>query len=731
MYETTGALTIVEPAALLALIVIPLLWTLGVLTAGRSMTLSARVAMAGAAGNVGYAALIARRSFAMTRGHVLGEHLGSILRIGQLDLAGDLVLDPLAACFAVLVTMLALAVVLHEVWGGRGDRRLAWVGLLTAGALLIVSADGFAPFGAGLGLTTVATVALARGSSSGPVAVAVLGDGSIVLALFLAFWALGGSFTAASGYESDPLPRMVLVGSTGLASDTTLSMNAPIGAVVTTDEGPPLPGEPLRSPFVVPVTPAGYTFRVQLGPGAGEVVVPRVTIAGGHAYTLAPFGPTTGILALRDQARVARPVALGVASMDARELLATRSIGGLRATFMIALLLALGLVARLVALASQRAVSSLAVAVEALVPAYLAVRFADLLEPRSPDGATVAIAGAVAAVVLGGHAATLATDDAPRAVRGVLAAAIAVVVTAAGFGMIAGGLLVASAAAFSAAAALAAIEARRDLRWLGVASAATCGLVPASGISAGVATTVSRAFDPTATWHGSGAYVAVAVAVAVALAAFASFRMYDAIVSKSATRGARGQGAIAVVLSSLALASGIVFGMGSAAFGGRVVPLVTRLLGLDVVVAGTDAYSALALAIVAPAIGFFAARHARSDALADAAGAPARMAIALGAAFARAFDFLGGGVRALDGDVIEDVGRSAGQGILLVAAALGRADRFVDERITGRILGRAADVTAVRLSLDHPRVLTRFALIFVLVMVALLALVVFSSVLLG
>lgn len=733
MYETNGALTIALPSSLLLLVVLPLLWSAGVLTAGRRPTLVARIALAGSAGTLGWAILVAVRMVATSRHgtrHVLGQHLGSGLRIGQLDLAFDLQCDALAAVSVVVVAAVVFASLLRSIWADRVHRGLAFVGVLAAGTNLVVLAEGIAPLAVGLGLTTVSAFVVARGASVVAMMTALAADACAVLALLFLYWALGGSFTATGGYEAEPLARFVLVAapSPPLGAKSYLAMSSYAGATVTVDDGPPLPGEPLRAPFVVEVEPSLYSFRIATAPGGSEIVVPRVALAPGRAYTLAPYGPTASLRTLADQIAVPRPLANGT-TVDARVFLATRSIAGFRSTFIVALLLAAALGARLLVAASRRRALPLALVLEALVPAFVALRLAPVFDPHAVDGAALAGIGALVAIVCAGHAA--AARDPFAVIRGVLAAAAALVITAAGLGEMSGGLDVLVACVLSAAAALAAVEARRDIRWLGIACAAAVGLLPIAGIGSGVATILARAVDPSATWRGSGVAAAAAVVTAVALAAIASFRMHDAIIGeRQCDLGTQATSLLALVLSSAALASGVVLGAGTSAFGGRLVPLSSRML--DVAPLRGDPWTGLALAIVAPAVGLFLARRpwARPDAFA-AVDRPARLLRRFANGVARFTRFLGDGATALDREVIADAADVGAAAILGLARVVVRADGAVRRRAVDVPVARAADLAATRLGLDHPRTLSRVAAIGVFVMLALLVLIVLSSVLLG
>lgn len=505
-------------------------------------------------------------------------------------------------------------------------------------------------------------------------------------------------------------------------------MSASPGTTVTVDDGPPLPGEPLRSPFVAEITPSTYTFRVVAYAGGPEVVVPHVIVAPARSYTLAPFGPTASFRSLGDQLVVPRPMPNG-AVVDARTLLATRSIAGFRATFIVAVLLGAALAARLLVAASRKRTLPLALALEAAVPAFVALRLAPLFDPLAVDGAAFSFIGAIAALVCAGHAA--AARDPFAVLRSIVAATASLVVVAAGLGDVAGGLGVLVAAVLSSAAALAALEARRDVRWLGIACAAAVGLLPIAGISSGIASIAARAVDPASSWRATGIGLALSLLVVVALCAAAAFRMHDAIIAEGQRDfGTHATSVLALVLSSVALASGVVLGAGTAAFGGRLIPLSARMLDVDA--PHGDAWTGLALAIVAPAIGLFLARRpwSRPEAFA-VADRPARFLRRVANGVARLARFLGDGATTLDREVLSDAVDVGGRTMVGVARLVLRSDGALRARVFVRPLDRAADLAATRLGLDHPRVLSRVAAVAVFVMVALLALLVLSSMVLG
>src|SRR5215213_10484472 len=104
MFETSGALTNVEPVSTLVLLVLlPALWGLVSMIFRNRDGLIARVAIACAGGMLTLAITLAMRLSSLPHGFVLGQHVAQLGRLGQLDLAFDLVLDAKGAAFAIIV----------------------------------------------------------------------------------------------------------------------------------------------------------------------------------------------------------------------------------------------------------------------------------------------------------------------------------------------------------------------------------------------------------------------------------------------------------------------------------------------------------------------------------------------------------------------------------------------------------------------------------------------------
>jgi hypothetical protein len=715
MFETAGALAIIQPVlTLVGLVALPLLWTVvaAFFTSRRDGLLGTIVAITCAVGTLGLSIVLAVQLAHMSKGHVLVQHVAQLARLGQLDLAFDLALDPRSATYAVVIGIIACASALQTSWSsGSTSGRLAWTGLATSGAMLTCIGDGFAPILVGLGLLSLAAWGLNRGDHPSPTIASIAGNVSVLLGFIFLFWSLGGVFSS-EGYDADGAPRFVLVTTRaeGPPDRSTLVMTTHAGALVSADDTD-LPGEPLTAPFSIAVPPGLCTLRVQGGTASGDVRVPRVALLPGRTQVLAPYGPTASLRVLDDQLAVPRPSATG-APLSVRATLSSRTIAGLRASAIVLILVLGGVLAHLHALASRRGPSAIACVLEALPAPWLALRFAGLVEPSGADGALVVLLGAGSAVVLSARASCV--DDGHKALRGVLAGTASVAVAATGLGEPSATLILSCAGLIASCAALAAIEARRDPRWLGVACASAVGLLPFAGASSGyilaVAAALGSAASGTIGWAAFTGTVAAALVIACTLGALAAFRVYDAIIH-TAMRDpgrSRGQGAVVIAMTAIALVGGTALGAGTTMFGGNVVPLARRLSGPVPTPGVPHAMASIAvlLTLVAAAGGVILARRAA------AASSPPEWLLVLGrpyaalawaASGARAVTaFLQQSVVAMDRDIVEDIPKAVSE-----LAGLGRAE--AEPKPVGEWVRTVA----------------------VIVMVALLGLVVLSSLLLG
>lgn len=684
MFETTGSLAIVQPVlTLVALVGLPLLWAiLATILAQRtgagraqkgadSSVIVSIISITCAAATLGLALVLTARLALLPRGNVLFQHVSQLVRLGQLDLTFDLTLDTRSATFVLLITILSCASALHTAWSTRPSSSvvLAWTGLVSAGSLLLCIGDGFAPILIGLGLLSLGSWGLSRGGDATANVSGLAGNISILLGLVFLFWSLGGAF-GPEGYDPDGAPRFVLV-TTGSAADqptkATLAMTTHAGALVSSDDAD-LPNEPVKSPFAITVDPGIYTLRVQGGAASGDVVVPRVALVAGRMHVLTPYGPTASFRVLDDQLAVPRLAPNG-APASIRASLANRTIGGLRASAIVLLLVLAGALAHAHALATRRGPSAIITVLEVFPIPYLGLRLAPLVDPAGADGALVTMLGAGTAFLLAARAACL--EDEHRALRTVLGAIASVTLAAVGLGEPSVTLVLSSASMLGVAAALAAIDARRDVRWLGVACAAVVGLLPGAGASSGIILTITSALGSATSgslgWAVYAAAVAAAVVITSALAALAAFRVYDTVIRASVREPgtSRGQGAVVIVLAVLALVFGTALGAGTTAFGGRVVPLAHRLaepFGSTSFGASAPkgvAIAALVLSVIAAAGGVVLARRVSGSSFAPSwllfLDRPYGVVTWTVAMVGHAAGFLERSVYVMNRDVVEDV----------------------------------------------------------------------------
>lgn len=731
MFETAGTLTIVElVSSLVALVLLPLLWTavaaVAALRQSRSQSpalldrLALRVAIATAGGTLGLAVAHAVRASQAAPGHIGHQHVAHLARIGQLDLAINLVRDPTSAALAVLVSFVAFVAVLHTVWTSREglSARLAWTGLAASASLLIVLSDGLPVLAVGLQLATFAGWALGGGGRARALGLALAGDVAFVFAICILFWSLGGSF-GASGYTPDPHPRFALVALSDpphpprADGKPTVSLTTYEDALVTSDDGAPLPGEPLRSPFTITLEPGTYSFRIQAGAASTELLVTHVALSPGRNYVLSPYGPTTSLRNIDDQLAVPRPSPSGPSTI--RAVLASRSIAGIGVTDVVGFIAILAALLRLALLVTGER-GGIAYVLDAVPPVVIALHVAPLMDPSA--AASTAILSGAAACVLAASAVAAATRD--RVPRAALGALVAIALTAVLLGESAAAVVILVAASLGAAAATAALESRADVRWLGVACAALSGILPGAGISPGIASAITGAFAASAAGRSAGALAAPLVTVAAILVALAVFRMYGASIAKgpASRSGTAASSVLVVTLAACAVLGGAALGTGTSPFGGQTAPLARRLVGGS---GGIDAgpriaLAALGLSLAAAVVGLVAARRATRLATAPGwvrgLGGPASLLGRVAGGGASLLAFFVRSVIIMNEDVIDD----ATEVVASLFGWIGRPLRRTPVN-TGSSAGEGG----------FDRVRTGL----VLAMVALLGLVVLSSVVLS
>ena len=729
MFETAGTLTIVElVSSLVALVLLPLVWAaIAALSEIRSrFTLTAtRLAFVGSGGTLLLAAVHAFHAFTSPDGQIAQQHVATLARTGQLDISLDLVRDPTSASCALLAALIGFAAVLHAVWTAprKVAGRLAWTGLATASVILVSLADGMPTLAIGLQIATIAGWALAGGGRTRTLVLALAGDVTLVFAAWVLFWSLGGSFST-SGYTPDALPRFAIVAVPEAAradGKASVALTTYPDALVTSDDGPPLPGEPLRAPFLIVLDPGVYSFRIAATGATADMLVTHVTLGAGRSYVLTPYGPTTSLSNLDDQLSVPRPSPTGPTSM--RATLASRVFGGIRVASVVGVFAVLAALLRL-ALLGKTQQGGLAYALEAIPPVVIAIHILPLLDPAA--ALDIAVLPAFAAILLAGEgAAARSSDRVPRAVVAALAALAMASVLASETG---GAMVILVAAALGGAAATTALDAETDVRWLGMACASLAGVLPGAGASPGISSAMAGAVNAGIQGRVAGYIVAALLAVAALLVSLSIFRVYGASVRQPLKdRGARGSRSLAFALAALSLTGGAVLGLGSSQFGGTTVPLARRLVDAP---GGVDNLpkvmaAALLVAFLCAVAGVLSARRATSQTAPgwlDAFAAPSRLASRASLAASGLVRFFVRSVLVMNEDVVEDATDA-------VASLFLRRGKKRSAATVSRALG-TTESAAVASSVDSPRQgILKTAL--VLGMVAILGLVVLSSVVLG
>lgn len=693
MFETAGTLRIVEAtSSLLWLVLLPLVYAfLSALTLvrRRGEGFVVRLAIACSGGMFVLALVHAAAALRSQPGHIGYQHVMTLVRIGHLDVALDLVRDRTSASAAVLTAFIGFAAVLHAVWTSSTVLgRLAWTGLATSAVMLVVLADGLPFVAIGMQIGAIAGWALGRSkqwTSSGLV-MALAGDVAFVGASLLLFWSMHGRFGSA-GLVADELPRFAVVDVTQSSrydGKAAVAITTYEGAMVRSDDGPALQGEPIRSPFVRMFDPGIYSFRIEMGPGVADAIVPHVSLAPGRSYVLTPFGSTTSLRNMGDQLTVRRPSPEGPLTMAA--VLESRLIFGIPVTNFVGFLVVLAAILRLGSLARMDH-GGLAFALEALPPVLLTVRVVPLLELQ--PATILAGVSAASAVVLASEAATL--RNVARGPATLLASLGALAMTASLVGETAASLVILFAASVGAAALAAGLRFGTDARWLGVACASLAGVLPGAGISSGSWRLVAGALaSPTAY------VVALFGGVALVLVALATFKVYYACLSEwlisDRDPSTPGANFLVVVLAIASMVGGALLGVGSASFGGSALPLARRLVeargGHDGDV--RSAFVSLGLVLVASVFGTFLARramamNARAPTWHSVIAWPSVVVRRAGGAIGATAAFFMRGVTVMNDDIVDDVTE-----LLVVAFSwLLRGLLWVDRKIARSALARA------------------------------------------
>jgi NADH-quinone oxidoreductase subunit L len=381
------------------------------------------------------------------------EHVLRMVRVGQLDVAVDLALDPMGA--PVLLAVSLAAVLLFATLRARAAAAatVAWASLLTGAALLAILAGNLVVVVFAWELAACAILGL-TGDARGFVASRGT-DAAFVVGAIGLFWGLGGSWTDGD-YLPDLSPRFaaVRVASAPDADDEKpakpakdrpdavdtggeetidareraeeaerrkeqavaqaggkglLTMTAYPGALVFMDDSrtPLMNGEStVRAPFTrLPVAAGLHSFRIHPGSGLDDYLVSHVSLAKDREVTLGVFGATVDFVQVRDElvVRSGHDEPALRTTLVSRKL--TEGLGFLTAA---CILLFVGAAARsgqaplhgphLRASASPPIVGAFLAATAAVLGAFLVLRLHALTPETGVASAVIALTGGASAV---------------------------------------------------------------------------------------------------------------------------------------------------------------------------------------------------------------------------------------------------------------------------------------------------------------------------------------------
>lgn len=277
------------------------------------------------------------------------EHVLRMVRVGQLDVALDLALDPLGA--PVVLAVLLSSVVLFATLRARAApaATIAWASLLVAAAVLAILAGNLVVVVLAWEVVACAALGLTR-DARGFVAARIT-DAAFVVGAIALFWGLGGGWTDGD-YLPDLSPRFAAVrvanapdpddeqpAKPAKRPDTVdtqgneelidaheraeeaerkkeqaiahaggkglLTLTAYPGALVFMDDSrtPLMNGDaPVRAPFTrLPVAAGLHSFRIHPGSGLDDYLVSHVSLAKEREVTLGVFGATVDFVQVRDE----------------------------------------------------------------------------------------------------------------------------------------------------------------------------------------------------------------------------------------------------------------------------------------------------------------------------------------------------------------------------------------------------------------------------------------------
>jgi NADH-quinone oxidoreductase subunit L len=482
-------------------------------------------------------------------------HLLRMVRVGQLDVHFDLVLDPLASVLCIVITGVATVAAAVRVGETRRAgtagvepwRFHAWSILFVAGLLLAVLADGILVLIVGWHAAGVALFGLTGAGAARANVFHRAADVAFVGFAAILFWSLGGTWSDTE-FTPDLNPRYVAVSSAGTAGmakvgtvkvgsdgdddERAPSMRAPgadaarprgmagppptgkgfvtlantPGAIVYLDDSrTPLlaADQPLRAPFARRETPGGmHTFRIHAGDGLDDYIVPHVPVGGDADTSLVLVGPTVTFRELRDQLALEN----GRSEVYVRDALRSKKVlGNVSSLTLACVLLVLGIAARgalfplhlaqvgAIAGAGQPASRMLLLGLSTtLVPTYLVARVAFLFA-SSPGAATWLVAlGAVTALACGAAAHYTEDPNRARAFLAVGTSGVAMIALGAGAWAVAIVVALAQSLAMASLASADGLGARADRRISVAASVALLVALLAAMTTAATSEGLSR-----------------------------------------------------------------------------------------------------------------------------------------------------------------------------------------------------------------------------------------------
>jgi NADH:ubiquinone oxidoreductase subunit 5 (subunit L)/multisubunit Na+/H+ antiporter MnhA subunit len=413
------------------------------------------------------------------------DTLGSVLRIGSLEVDLSLSLDPLSAVAGLLVAVCGAVAIAHISLPHKKEtepataRRLEALSLGLGSMLLLVLASNLAMLLVGWGAASLAGYLLLSGRGGVAFALGRFADLALLAGAALLFWTLGGAWSRSGEYMPDFRARVVAVeGKLAPLTDQQLekpsekqqreaprieasgklSFNALPGATVRIggatlceigDDGQRgglgVPSRPCRvaahSPFErVPVPLAVQDFHIDLGAGANPLRVEKVRVQPDAQIQLAVAGSTLDFREMRDQLAMrdkAGDYALQTALLD-------KKLWGLPALTLALLLIVLAALAKsaqwpLGGGSRERDAALLTGGGGLVAGAYLVARFRFYLPLAPTAGGLLALFGSITALLVGLF--VLLSRDPRRIALGFAVGQVGLALIGIGSGALAAGVL--------------------------------------------------------------------------------------------------------------------------------------------------------------------------------------------------------------------------------------------------------------------------------------------------